>query len=143
MEEQTVELLNEVVKNAEMGRTTAHQLLSIAQENEMKDHLHKELATYEDVAKRAHAMLAVEGLGAKTQSKLTKWSAHMGIAMKTMTDQSSQKLADMLIQGAQMGVTDMTKAIKANPDANPGAVALAQRLQHAENEYLGELKAFL
>lgn len=143
MEEQTVELLNEVVKNAEMGRTTAHQLLSIAQENQMKDHLHKELATYEDVAKRAHAMLAVEGQGAKTQSKLTKWSAHMGIAMKTMTDQSSQHLAEMLMQGAQMGVTDMTKAIKANPDANPGAVALAQRLQHAENQYLGELKGFL
>ena len=143
MEEQTVELLNEVVKNAEMGRTTAHQLLSIAQENEMKDHLHKELEPYEDVAKRAHAMMAVEGQAAKTQSKLTKWGAHMGIAMKTMTDQSSQKLAEMLIQGAQMGVTDMTKAIKSHPDANQGAVALAQRLQHAENEYLGELKAFL
>ena len=133
MEEQTIDLLNQVVKNAEMGRTTAHQLLSVAKENQMKDHLHKELATYEDVARRAHAMLAVEGQAAKTQS----------IAMKTMADPSSQKLADMLIQGAQMGVTDMTKAIKSNPDANPGAVALAQRLQHAENEYLGELKQFL
>ena len=30
MEEQTIELLNQVVKNAEMGRTTAHQLLSVA-----------------------------------------------------------------------------------------------------------------
>ena len=143
MEEQTVDLLNEVVKNAEMGRTTAHQLLSIAKENEMKDHLHRELATYEDVARRAHAMLAVEGQAARPQSRLNKWGAHMGIAMKTMTDQSSQHLAEMLSQGAQMGVTDMTKAIKAHPAANEGALALAQRLQHAESEYLGELKEFL
>ena len=31
MEEQTIDLLNQVVKNAEVGRTTAHQLLSVAQ----------------------------------------------------------------------------------------------------------------
>lgn len=49
----------------------------------------------------------------------------------------------MLIEGSHVGVTDMTIAIKDAPDASPGAIALAQRLQHAENEYAGELNVFL
>ena len=74
---------------------------------------------------------------------MAKMSAQMGIAMKTMRDASSRNLAQMMIEGNHMGVTDLTMAIKEAENANPGAVALAQRLQHAENAYAGQLAQFL
>lgn len=143
MEEQTATLLNEIVKNAEMGKNTIRQLLGIAEDERLKQHLHRQLATYEDLSKRAHAMLAVEGEEPQGQSAFTKWNAKMGVAMQTVTDRSPRKIAEMLIEGSNVGSTDLTKALRDAPNANPGAVALAERLQHAEDTYAQELNAFL
>ena len=67
MDDQTVLLLNEVVKNAEMGKNNVTQLLGITDEERLKIHLNRQLATYEDLSKRANAMLAVEGEQAEGQ----------------------------------------------------------------------------
>lgn len=48
MDDQTVLLLNEVVKNAEMGKNTVTQLLGITDDERLKIHLNRQLATYED-----------------------------------------------------------------------------------------------
>ena len=88
-------------------------------------------------------MLAVEGEQAEGQNAFTKLKAKMGVKIQTIYDKSPRKIAEMLIEGSHVGVTDMTIAIKDAPDANPGAIALAQRLQHAENQYAGELNVFL
>lgn len=53
MDDQTVLLLNEVVKNAEMGKNTVTQLLGITDDERLKIHLNRQLATYEDLSKRA------------------------------------------------------------------------------------------
>ena len=143
MDSQTQKLLGAVVKNTQMCQTTLNKLIGITKDAELKKKIHEQLATHEDISNRARAMLAADGCEVKPESAMAKMSAQMGIAMKTMRDASSRNLAQMMIEGNHMGVTDLTMAIKEAENANPGAVALAQRLQHAENEYLGELKAFL
>lgn len=52
MDDQTVLLLNEVVKNAEMGKNTVTQLLGITDDERLKIHLNRQLSTYEDLSKR-------------------------------------------------------------------------------------------
>lgn len=143
MNEQTVTLLNEISKNAEMGKNSVRQLLDITADDKLRGHLHLQLETYEDLSRRAHAMLSVEGETAKEQSPVSKMSAKMGIAMQTIRDKSTRNLAEMLIEGNQMGVTDMVKAVEDAPEANIGAIALAQRLQDAETRYVEELQSFL
>ncbi|MEG0178844.1 MAG: hypothetical protein RR573_04460 [Oscillospiraceae bacterium] len=140
----TVSLLNEITQNADMGRATITQLLGDVENEQMKQHLHKELATYEDIGKRASAMLAVNGKTPKQQSAVAKLGAKVNITMNTLADKSPRHMSEMLMQGCQMGVTSITEALKDYAgDANDGAVALAQRLQKAENDYEGELKKFL
>lgn len=145
MDEKTITLLNEVSKNAEMGKNTVRQLLDISQDPSMRHHLQKQLSTYEDLSRRAHAMLAVEGAMPKEQNPMAKMGAEVSIKMKTMMDASPQKMAEMLIEGSHMGVTEMEKALSAAEGAhvNAGAVALAQRLQAAESQYADELASFL
>ena len=143
MNEQTSALLNEVVKNTEMGKNTIRQLLGIAEDERLKEHLHRQLATYEDLSNRAHAMLAVEGETPQGQGTFTKLNAKMGVAMQTAMDKSPRKIAEMLIEGSNVGVTDLTKAMRDAPGAGPGAMALAERLQNAESTYAQELGVFL
>ena len=99
MDDQTVLLLNEVVKNAEMGKNTVTQLLSITDDERLKIHLNRQLATYEDLSKRANAMLAVEGEQAEGQNAFTKLNAKMGVKIQTIYDKSPRKIAEMLIEG--------------------------------------------
>ncbi|MEG0768550.1 MAG: hypothetical protein RSG59_01400 [Ruthenibacterium sp.] len=145
MDDKTVALLNEVSKNTEMGKNTVRQLLTMTDDASMRHHLQKQLRTYEDLSRRAHAMLAVEGALPKEQSSVTKIGAQLGIKVQTLRDSSPQKLAEMLIEGSHMGVTEITKALKSaeGTQVNAGAVALAQRLQAAENQYADELTSFL
>ncbi len=140
-----MDLLNEISKNAEMGKTTVRQLIGITKDVKMLVHLQRQLNTYEDLSRRAHSMLAVEGATAQEQSNMAKMSAKMGVRMKTIADNTPQNIAQMLIQGSEMGMQDMQKALSQVPPgtANNGAIALARRLQNAESEYRHELTGFL
>lgn len=143
MKEQTIQLLNEIATNAEMGKHTAEDLLDRVEDPRMKNELQRHIRTYEDLQNRARAMLAVEGELPKQESTMTKLSAKMGVKMKTILDRSPRNVAEMLIEGNHMGATTLTEALKENPQANVGAIALAHRLQNAENEYADQLESFL
>ena len=60
MDEKTISLLNEVSRSAEMGKNTVRRLLDVTDDPKMLSHLRKELATFEDVSRRSHAMLATD-----------------------------------------------------------------------------------
>lgn len=143
LDEKTIHLLDEIAKNTAMGKAAVEHLLQISEDAALCHHLQKQLALYDDLGKRAAAMLAVEGAIPKEQGVFTKASAQMGITMQTIVDQSPRKLAEMLIEGSHMGATEITEAIRDNQGANAGAVALAERLQEAESLYAEELTSFL
>lgn len=143
MEPQTIGLLNEVAKNAEMGKHTAQDLAGITEDVRMKNELQRQVETYEDLQNRARAMLAVGGEEPKDESAMAKMSAKMGVKMQTVMDKSNTNLAKMIIEGSHMGEKDLEEAIRRNPGANVGAVALAKRLHHAESEYAQQMKNFL
>ena len=143
MDEQTIRLLNEVAQNTEMAKHTAQDLAAITGDARLKNELHRQIAAYEDLQNRARAMLAVGGEEPKDQSFAAKTAAKLELKMKAMADRSPHNLAGMLVEGSELGVENMARAIRACPSANVGAVALAQRLQHAESEYAHRLQAFL
>ena len=60
-----------------------------------------------------------------------------------MAGASAQKLAEMVIEGSHMGSTELTKALHAAEGANVGALALAERLQTAEEQYADDMTRFL
>lgn len=143
MNEQTIDLLNEIAQNTEMAKHTANDLAQIAQDTNLKNRLKQHVQTYEDLQNRACAMLAVEGQKPKNQSVFAKMGAKLEIKRKTLTDQSNQNLAQMLVKGNQMGVENMQQAMAQNPQANVGAMALAERVLHAEQAYAQQLKKYL
>ncbi len=145
MEDKTIELLNEISKNTEMGKNTVEQLLEITEDASMRHHLQKQYETYKDLSNRSHAMLGAMGELPKEQNPVAKFNANMGIKMKTMVDSSPEKMAEMLIKGSEMGIKDMQNALSSvsKNDTNSGAIALAQRLEEAEIQYRTELESFL
>lgn len=108
-------VLNEVVRNTEMGKNTTEQLIHITEDRQLKASLLNQQRQFRQLNQRAHTALAALGTHGHGQGRMAKMAAHMGIASKTMTDKSSRNLADMLIQGATQGYTDCEMARRDHP----------------------------
>lgn len=136
-------VLNEVVRNTEMGKNTTEQLIHITEDRQLKASLLNQQRQFRQLNQRAHTALAALGTHGHGQGRIAKMAAHMGIASKAMTDKSSRNLADMLIQGATQGYTDCEMARRDHPDASAGAMQLLDELQTLEQDIAREMKNYL
>ncbi len=66
-----------------------------------------------------------------------------GIQMNTLLNASTEHLADMMIQGNTRGITELMKAVKANPSAQREYYETAQELMDFEEKNIEKLKAYL
>ena len=87
--------------------------------------------------------LAAAGGRAEPVGPLQKAGMWMGTQMNTLTDRSNAHIAEMVIQGATMGIIEMTKARNTCPDADPGAASLASRFIVAQNDIIDRQKHYL
>ena len=74
---------------------------------------------------------------------VTKGMSYMSIKTKTLMNNDSPKLAEMLIQGTTMGITDTIKAQSEYKTNNEELINVTQRIIKHEEEFVDSLKTFL
>ena len=67
----------------------------------------------------------------------------MSVGINTMISNTPSHIADMLIKGSTMGVTEMTKSLNSYKDADPDIQALADRFIKLEQDNIDRLMKFL
>ncbi len=142
----TSSLAAEVYKNTKMGADSIIDLLGHATDERLKLEMTSELNKYEALASRAAKLSRDRGEEPREEGALTKAAVKMSMAVNTITDSSDSHIAEMIIQGANMGVTDLRRAIsteEAAESADREAVALARETVSFEEDSVERLKAFL
>ncbi len=141
----TAELLGAIYKNVKMAGDSLIDLMPKVKDEALKSEMTIQLSTYEAFASRAAKLLADEGSKPAEEGILTKMSAKMGCFMNTMRDSTSSHLAEMIIEGATMGMNDMYKQIREaeNTDASEKALRLARDVCAYEERTIEEMKRFL
>ena len=140
---QTEKLLLQVWQNAEMGLTSTEHLLKKAKDDAVRRELSRQADSYRELMDRSGNMLADMGVDRKKTPLYQRAMSSMGIEMEMMTDPTSANIADMVIQGATMGVVELTKARHAYPDADPDAHAIAGDFISGQQDAIENMKAFL
>ena len=104
-----------------------------------------QLDGYEKYAARAAKALEERGVDAKEENLFTRLSARMGMAINTMIDSTTSHIAEMMIQGSNMGITDLTKLLNDHTPRGTGkeAVRLAREVIAFEESNLEMLKRYL
>ena len=110
--EKTPELLCYIYKNVKMGSDSIVDLLPKVKNNSFKEALSDQLSGYENFAKEAKDQLRPLGITPEEEPFIKKAMAKMGITMNTMADASTGHIAEMMIKGSTMGITDMTKGVR-------------------------------
>ena len=141
----TKSFLDALYKNVKMGADSIIDLMPKVKDDNMRAEMTAELEHYEGFAKEIRALLFKGGEEPKDESIMAKMGVKMGVMMNTMMDSTSSHIADMMIQGATMGITDTTKLIRENENSScsEDALALARKIIKYEEESIERLKKFL
>ncbi|MBO5327297.1 MAG: hypothetical protein J6A84_04160 [Clostridia bacterium] len=137
--------LGEIYKNAKMGADSIINLLPHVKEDSLRSVMTMQLDGYEKYAARAAEALCKMGLEAKEENIITRFSARIGVAINTMIDSTASHIAEMMIEGSNMGVTDMTKLLNSQGPrgACKEATRLAREIIAFEEHNLEMLKRYL
>lgn len=141
----TKEVLDRIYKNARMGSASLIDVMSKVKDDEFRSELTVQLTGYEDYASKAADLLESNGIKPEEEDAVTRAGAKVGMIMNTMMDSTSSHIAEMVIKGSNMGITDLTKLINRYEDSScdPKALRLADEMIKFEEHNLTKMKAYL
>ena len=137
--------MSEIYKSTKMGAQAIINLLPHVRNDGMRSAMTRQLDGYEKYAARAAAHLEGEGITPKEENWFTRFSARLGMAFNTMLDDSGSHIAEMMVEGSNMGITDLTKLLnhyEAEGEADE-AVRLAHEVVAFEQHNLEVMKRYL
>ncbi|MBQ8331232.1 MAG: hypothetical protein IJX94_01865 [Clostridia bacterium] len=139
------QFLSELYKNVKMGADSLINLMPKVQDGALREEMTAELNRYEEFAKKIGDMLYESGVTPKEEGFMTKLGSKMGMAMNTMMDSTSSHLAQMIIEGATMGITENTKLIREyeNKSCSEKSLALARQTVRFMEDTVERMKNYL
>ena len=149
MAEQTVSRLGElseaIYKNVRMGSDLTVNLLPKVKDEKIKSEMTEQIGEYEKYAEKAKKLIKSAGEEPHEDSPFSKWMAKMGITMNTLTDSTTSHIAEMMIQGSTMNVTDLLRKIHESENECGGCeeLHLARDIVAFEERNIEKMKAFL
>lgn len=112
MEQENINALDEIHKGACMGVDALSFVLDKVQSKDLAKVLKKQYNQYKDIARRVEEIYSKydEGQPHKTNT-MTKAMTWYEIGMKTFTDKSDSKIAELLLNGVNMGIIEGRKIL--------------------------------
>ena len=104
---ENINALDEIHKGSCMGVDAIHFILDKVEDETFKELLENQYKSYEKIKKEIEEIYPKYNDDKPHEtSALNKTMTFYGIEMKTMTDHSNSKLAELLIQGTNMGIIE-------------------------------------
>ena len=141
---ENINALDEVHKGCCMGIDAINFIFEKIEDNSLKKELENEKSDYEKIKND------VEEVYSKYNSEddphetgvMTKAMTWSGIEMKTLTDTSTSKLAELLLQGVNMGIIEGRKILN-NKKINKDVKSIISKYVTMQEESVEALKTFL
>ncbi len=142
--QRNVAFLNELYKNAVMGKLAFEYILHKVKDKKLKDELLKQYHDFEKITASISGAIVEHGKTPKSSLGIAKLMLNLAINMTTMFDSSASKISEMMIQGDNKGIMDVNRLINRSADGIPEkSLNLAYTLLETEQRHIDSLKAFL
>ena len=137
------ELLQYVYKTTDMGCKGINSVLDQVQSTTLKNKLKEQEKEYQILRGQAQSFLEAQKESPKGVGPIAETSAEMMAAGKMMVDHTDSKIAEMTIQGNQMGINKTTKHLHDYSGQNSTVRSLTEKLLATEEANAAQLKSFL
>ena len=104
---ENINALDEICKGACMGMDAIHFILEKVDNNDLKEYLQKDYEKYNKIKEEIEEIYPEYNDGKPHETNvMNKAMTWYGIEMKTLTDDTTSKLAELLLQGINMGIIE-------------------------------------
>lgn len=145
MDNQNLNILDEVNKGATMGMNAISFVSDkVSDDNNFKQVLDTEYNKYEDISRRVNNLYSnysdKEPHETNAMNKMMTW---YGIQMKTITDSTTSKLSELLMQGTNMGIIEGRRLLNQNGNAAKDVKDILNEFVVMQEDSVETLKKYL
>ena len=144
MENQNLNILDEVNKGATMGMDAISYVSEKVEDNDFKKVLDTEYNKYKDISNRVNNLYDnysnKEPHKTNAMNKMMTW---YGIQMKTMVDDTTSKLSELLMQGTNLGIIEGRRLLNQNQNIEPDVKNILNDFVVMQEDSVETLKKYL
>lgn len=143
MNKENKNALDELNKGCSMGIDAINDIMDDVSDKKLKRELNRQIKKYREISEKVNACYnEVSGGSPKETNAMNKTMTYYGIKMRTMMDRSTSHLAELLLQGTNMGIIEGRKLLN-NKDIDKKYHSLIVEYVDMQEEAVEKLKAFL
>ena len=141
--ENKVNVLDELNKGATMGIDAINFVIDKVKDNELKKVLKKQCQDYQDISDRICNLYPEYSEKKPHETNIVnKVMTWYGIEMKTMMDDTSSKMAELIMQGTNMGIIEGRRLLN-NKGSDEEINEIVRDYVKTQEDSLEKLKQFL
>lgn len=138
-----ISVLDELHKGAKMGMDSISYISEKVGDANFKDNLSYQYNEYSNILDRVNDVYQKYGNIPNDSNIKDKMMIWTGIQMNTMNDKSNSHIADILIQGTNMGIIEGRKLINHNPNVDTQIRQILDDFVKMQENNVEKLKTFL
>ena len=136
-------ILNELNKGIKMGMDSISNVSEKVQDDRFKQDLKYQYDEYNKILNEVNDELTKFDDFPKGINPMQKAMSWMGVEMNTMMDKSNSKIAELMIQGTNMGIIEGVKLLNQNPDADEEVKNVLNKFIKFQENTIEQLKKYL
>ena len=136
------DLLHEICRNASMGTEAIQEVLKDVYDEEFAYELNVQADKMQQFGRKAGMRLRKNGKEPSEPKAISTAMLKTGIRMKTMLQDKTSDVADMMYKGNERGARELKQAIHKYKDAGIYATELAKEMIDFEEENLRKMRSY-
>ena len=136
-------ILNELNKGIKMGMDSISNVSEKVQDDRFKQDLKYQYDEYNKILNEVNNELTNYDDFPKELNPMQKAMGWMGVELNTISDKSNSKIAEMMIQGTNMGIIEGVKLLNQNPEADTEVKNVLNEFIKFQENTLEQLKKYL
>ena len=135
--------LNDTYKNAHIALQSISDIIDGVNDHDLKEELKTEYEGYESFMSELNAYMEENGIERKDINYFKKAMLWNSIKMKTLIDDSSNQIAELMLNGTVMGINELTAMKNEGENFDPKVTEFIEKLLNLEEDYEQRLRKFL
>jgi hypothetical protein len=136
-------ILNEINKGIKMGMDSISNVSEKVNDDNFKKDLKFQYDKYNDILNKVSTELSKYNDFPKELNPMQKTMGWMSVEFNTMEDKSNSKIAEMMLQGTNMGIIKGTKLLNHNPNTDESVKNILSEFVSFQEDTVEQLKKYL
>lgn len=143
MNNDTVNLLKECNAGCKSATNSMEQVMEYVKNEKLRALIDRYNDSHIKIGDECHDILNSLGEQEKDPQKISAMMAKVGTDMKLMMENTTHKVADLLVDGCNMGIKSLCRYINQYTTADETSIKLAKKLVSLEKDFMNELLEYL